>query len=211
MPIRVLIADDHPIVRSGVKNAFRDAENIEVAGEATNADDALRMCRSLKPDVLILDIHMPGIKAVQLLHSLRGEELPTRALILTAYSDPENVSGMLKAGATGYLVKDEEPETILEAVSTVAAGHSWISPLAMKALLEDLPDDDAAGEDALSERELDVLRLLAQGLDNASIAAVLTIAEGTVKNHITSIYEKIGAHSRAEAVAWAWKHGMRDQ
>jgi DNA-binding NarL/FixJ family response regulator len=129
-------------------------------------------------------------------------------LILTAYCDPENVSGMLKAGARGYLLKEEEPDAVVQAVRALAEGRTWISPLAVKALVEELPDGADTPAVDLSEREHDVLRLLAEGLDNPRIAETLSIAEGTVKNHVTNIYEKLGVHSRAEAVAWAWKRGI---
>jgi DNA-binding NarL/FixJ family response regulator len=212
MPISVIIADDHPIVRSGIKNAVRDAKGeINFVAEASCGEEALNLCEIHKPDILLLDINMPGLKSVQVLRALQETKSRTRAVILTAYCDPENVSGMMKAGAAGYLLKEEEPETIQQAIRAIHAGRTWLSPLAMTALVEGLSEPpDASRLDTLSEREQEVLKLLAEGYSNPQIAEKLVIAEGTVKNHITNIYDKIGVHSRAEAVAWAWKHNLKE-
>jgi DNA-binding NarL/FixJ family response regulator len=205
MSIQVVIADDHPLMRSGVKNVLNASSEIVVVGEAADGQQAISLYDQLQPDVLVLDVNMPGMKTLEVIKQLKGiSENRLKILILTAYSDPEMVNGMLKAGADGYLLKDEEPEIISLAVKSIYSGQTWISPLAMKALLE----EETFGLDALSVREIEVLQQLAQGLDNPGIAEALNIAEGTVKNHISNIYEKIGVHSRAEAVAWAWKHGI---
>lgn len=207
MTIRVVLADDHPVVRSGIKNEFGQSVDIEVVGEAADGDEALRLAQALQPDVLLLDINMPGQKAVRVIRELQAQTPQPRILILTAYSDVENVLGMLKAGATGYLLKDEDPSVIAEGVRAVAQGKTWLSAAVAASLVAQAAGEQPLAEnDALSERELEVLRLMAQGCSNGKIADTLVISEGTVKNHVTNLYDHLGVHSRAEAVVWAWQH-----
>ncbi|MCC6188895.1 MAG: response regulator transcription factor [Anaerolineales bacterium] len=207
MTIRVVLADDHPVVRSGIKNEFGQSVDIEVVGEAADGDEALRLAQALQPDVLLLDINMPGQKAVRVIRELQAQTPQPRILILTAYSDVENVVGMLKAGATGYLLKDEDPSVIAEGVRAVAQGKTWLSAAVAASLVAQAAGEQPLAEnDALSERELEVLRLMAQGCSNGKIADTLVISEGTVKNHVTNLYDHLGVHSRAEAVVWAWQH-----
>jgi two-component system, NarL family, response regulator DegU len=209
MTIRVIIADDHPVVRRGVKNVLLDAPDIEVVGEAISGDEALEECLRLKPDILLLDINMPGLKAVNVVRSLREGQLALKVVVLTGYRDPENVLGMIQAGAKGYLLKDEEPTVLIDAVRAVHSGKTWVSPTAMEGLIDPVEEEkNRKTIDELTNRESEVLLLIAQGIDNHLIAEQLSIAEGTVKNHIVSIYEKLGLHSRAEAVTWAWKHQL---
>jgi DNA-binding NarL/FixJ family response regulator len=209
MTIRVIIADDHPVVRRGVKNVLLDVPDIEVIGEAISGDEALEECLRLKPDILLLDINMPGLKAVNVVRSLREGQLALKVVVLTGYRDPENVLGMIQAGAKGYLLKDEEPTVLIDAVRAVHSGKTWVSPTAMEGLIDPVEEEkNRKTIDELTNRESEVLLLIAQGIDNHLIAEQLSIAEGTVKNHIVSIYEKLGLHSRAEAVTWAWKHQL---
>ena len=208
-PITVVLADDHPVVRTGVKNELSRYADIELIGEAVNGDEALRLTRELAPRVLILDINMPGMRAAQVVREVRSAEAGSHVLILSAYGDLEYVLAMLRAGATGYLLKEEDPSAIVEAIRGVAKGETWLSSsvassLALSALNE-------RGENAryeLTQREKEVLLLVAKGYDNLKVAESLSISEGTVKNHITNIYDKLGVQSRAEAVAWAWQHGV---
>jgi len=211
MPITVLIADDHPIVRSGIRNELLHHADIEVVGEAVSGDEVLPQVGELRPDVLVLDINMPGPKAVHILHDLGEVDQPPQVLVLTAYGDPENVLGMLKAGARGYLLKDSSPAEIADAIRSVAEGLTWLSPAVAGVLLESQEGIWAQVEEGLlSLRELEVLQFVAQGFNNPQIAERLSISEGTVKNHITNIYDKLGLHTRAEAVAWAWQNGIVD-
>ncbi len=207
--IKVLLADDHPIVRSGIRNELALHADIELVGEAMNGDEALRLCKLLKPDVLLLDINMPGLKAVKVVCSLRQEPKPPRVLVLTAYGGLENALEMLRAGARGYLLKDEDPSTITEGIRAVAQGRTWLSAaIAANIISQVVTEGRTVTEDVLSPRELEVLRLLACGYSNTQITETLTIAEGTVKNHITNLLSKLGVHSRTEAAAWAWQRGL---
>jgi len=209
MTITVLIADDHPIVRSGIRNELLHHSDIEVMGEAVSGDEVLPLVGELRPDVLVLDINMPGMKAVQVLRNLAEVEKPPQVLVLTAYGDPENVLGMLKAGARGYLLKDSSPVEIADGVRVVAEGMTWLSPAVASVLVESREGEkEPFDEELLSLRELEVLQSVAQGYSNAKISERLSISEGTVKNHITNIYDKLGLHTRAEAVAWAWQNGV---
>jgi NarL family two-component system response regulator LiaR len=206
--IKVLLADDHPALRAGIKGMLEQVD-IEVVGEAADGDEALRLAERLVPDVLVLDAVMPGLRAPQVIHRLRETRPDLRVLVLTAYDDNELVFGLLEAGAVGYVLKEEALETIEAAVRAVARGESWLSPkMAAKVMKEALGKEEAEEAIPLSERELEVLRLMAKGWSNKRIAEDLSITEGTVKNHVTNIYAKLWVHSRAEAVAWAWQQGL---
>jgi DNA-binding NarL/FixJ family response regulator len=206
---RVIIADDHPIVRSGIKAELDAALDVEVVGEAANGDEALDRVADLGPDVLILDVNMPGKKALAVLHDLEALGSPPKVLVLTVEEDVECVVAMLKAGATGYLVKDEHPRAIVDGVRAVARGEVWLSKIVLGGLVEhSLRGETAAPTSPVTRREMDVLRLVAHGKYNEQIATALGIAEGTVKNHITNLYDKLQVHSRAELVAYAWQNGL---
>jgi DNA-binding NarL/FixJ family response regulator len=210
-PLRVLIADDHPVVRSGVRNELAVHGDLQVVGEALDGDEVLARVRELSPQVLVLDIHMPGMKAVEILHALADFPAPPATLVLSAYGDPENVFGMLEAGARGYMLKDADPEQIAEGIRAVAAGKRWLSQEILEVVLtQRLPPTEilAVNQERLSTREQEVLALLGQGLNNAQIAEQIQLSEMTVKNHVTSLYSKLNLHTRAEAVAYAWQHGL---
>jgi DNA-binding NarL/FixJ family response regulator len=210
-PIRVLIADDHPVVRSGVRNELAVYADLLVVGEAVDGDEVIARVRELSPQVLVLDIHMPGMKAVELLHALADFPAPPATLVLSAYGDPENIFGMLEAGARGYMLKDADPEQIAEAIRAVAAGKRWLSQEILEVVLTQrlpVPEVLPVKREKLSAREREVLVLLGQGLSNAQIAEHMQLSETTVKNHVTSLYDKLDLHSRAEAVAYAWQHGL---
>ncbi|MEJ2600207.1 MAG: response regulator transcription factor [Anaerolineales bacterium] len=209
--LRVLIADDHPVVRSGVRNELAVHADLQVVGEAVDGDEVLARVRELSPQVLVLDVHMPGMKAVEILHALADFPAPPATLILSAYGDPENVFGMLEAGARGYMLKDADPEQIAEGIRAVAAGKRWLSQEILEVVLtQRLPPVEVlpARYERLSEREREVLIFLGQGLNNAQIAERMQLSETTVKNHVTSLYDKLDLHSRAEAVAYAWQLGL---
>jgi len=211
--IRVVIADDHPVVRTGIRNLLEKASDIEVVGEAHNGAEALQLVVELAPDVLLLDMELAVIGGVAVAKQLREEANPVRVLGLSAYDDEQFIIGLVASGAAGYLMKDEAVENIVEAVRGVASGQdAWLSRRVMAKLLKQHRDTARPihHDDVLSERERQVLTLLARGQSNAEIAERLGISDGTVRNHVTNIYAKLGVHTRAEAVAWAWQNGLVD-
>jgi DNA-binding NarL/FixJ family response regulator len=205
-PIRVVLADDHPLFRAGVRQLL-DAAGVAVVGEAGTGEEALALVHALRPDVLLLDMEMPvmtGVEVARRLHAT-GEEV--RVLALSAYDDEQYVAELLACGAAGYLTKEEVPDRIVSAVRGIARGEGrWLSPGAAERAAR-RPAAEPEGR-ALSPREEEVLRLIAQGLDNAAIAGHLFISESTVKNHVTNLFAKLGVRTRAEAVAWAWRSGL---
>mgnify|MGYP001228364634 CR=1 FL=1 len=202
--IRVVLADDHPVVRSGIRAEFDRQADLNVIGEAVDGTEALRIIRDLKPDVVLLDLNMPGERAVRLLRAIRAENLPTRVVILSALDDAANVLGMLRQGACGYLLKDETPVHIAEAVRSAHAGQSSLSPrVAQHVLAASLRPAETLGPGGLTARELDVLRLAARGKNNADIAAHVGVRERTVRFHFENILSKLGVANRTEAVARA--------
>jgi len=207
--ITVLLADDHPIVRDGIRQLLESAADIVVIAEAADGEEALRLVRDVNPDVLLLDMEMPVLSGLDVARRLAGVGSEVRILALSAYDDEEYIFGVLDAGASGYLTKDEAPDTIVDAVRGVATGEDgWISQRAADQIVarrKRLFEQDATD---LSARELNVLQHLATGMGNIAIAETLFISEGTVKNHVSHIYEKLGLRTRAEAVAWAWQHDV---
>jgi len=210
MTVRVLLADDHPAVRAGIRGALEQAADIVIVGETANGEDALRLTEQLRPDVVLLDCRMPGLEGVEVAETIRARGLPTRVLALSAYADDRYVHGMLRAGAAGYLLKEEALETAVAAVRAVARGETWYSQQVMGKVVAWARGETASppGAAGLTGRELEVLRLLARGWDNTRITRELRISVGTVKNHVTNLYVKLKVRSRAEAVAWAWEHGV---
>jgi DNA-binding NarL/FixJ family response regulator len=207
--IRVIIADDHPVVRNGIKTELARYEDIEVIGEAVDGDESLERAIKLQPDVLLLDINMPGMRAIDVVRELSMLNGKTRVLVLSAFGDLEYILAMLKAGANGYMLKDEEPTTIAKGIRTISKGETWLSAdVATRLVFASVRNNQIFGKSELTSRENEVLVLIAKGYDNRKIAELLTISEGTVKNHVSNIYDKIGVNSRAEAVAWAWEHGL---
>ena len=201
--IRVLMIDDHPIVRSGIRMLLEKAGNIEVVGEADRGDDAVGLLKRLKPDVLLLDMEMPGKTGVEVAREVEAARLPVRVLALSAHDDEEYILNLLANGAAGYLTKEEALDTIVDAVTGVANGEEgWLSRRAAARMAtmtrkrqRDLID--------LTDREEEVLKLVAEGWTNNRIATELTLSERTVRFHLTNIYDKLGVTSRAEAISWA--------
>lgn len=212
MSITVVVADDHPVVRSGIRNELISHDDIDVLGEAVDGDEALAQVEKLNPDVLVLDLQMPGTKAPEIVRRLHASGSSPHVLVLTAYGDVEYVLGMMRAGAEGYLLKDEDPAVIVDGVRAVAKGQVWLSASVSATIAENF-QRNVSGQwqspaSLLTERELEVLTLVAQGYSNPQISEALVIADGTVRNHISSIYSKLQVSSRAEAVAWAWQQGV---
>jgi DNA-binding NarL/FixJ family response regulator len=212
--IRVLLADDHPVVRSGIRALLEKAPDITVVGEASDGTEALRLVDQLKPDVLLLDMELPVLTGVEVAQRLQVARDPVRILALSAHDDEQYIFGLLSNGAVGYMTKDEALTTITDAVRGVARGEAgWLSRrITAKVLQRKVAGAESQADHsaALSARERQVLRLVAQGNPNEQIASTLCISDGTVKNHVTNIYSKLGVRTRAEAVAWAWKQGIMD-
>lgn len=204
--IRVLIADDHPVVRTGIRDELAKHPDLELVGEATDGDHTLELARTVRPDVLLLDINMPGIAAVKVARELRSQPDPPKVLVLSAYADLESVQAMLRAGVQGYMLKDEDPARIPEGIRAVAHGIRWLSDRIGTIIAHSPARPDVSS--ILSPREIEVLELIGLGLDNDQIAERLSIVPGTVKNHVSAIYMKLRVRTRAEAVAWAWKNGL---
>jgi NarL family two-component system response regulator LiaR len=205
MPIRVLLADDHPALMIGLRVLLDRAPDVEVVGETEDGPSALAAVEALAPDVAVLDCQLPGLSGAQVAEEIRHRGLPTRVLALSAYTDDRFVYAMLEAGAVGYLLKEEAPGTIVQAVRAAAAGEACFSPaVAARA------DAWARGErpGGLTERELEVLRLLAKGLSNKEIARALSVTTRTANFHVGNILHKLDVLSRVEAVVWAKDHGV---
>jgi DNA-binding NarL/FixJ family response regulator len=199
--IRVIIADDHPVVCKGIHELLDSVEGITVVGEASSGDKALHLVESLHPDVLILDIEMPDMNGVEVVNKIVQESLPVRILGLSSYDDRQYISQLLSMGASGYLIKDELPEYIIEAVKGVARGEKgWVSRKVAAILGNILEGND---DNDLTPRELDVLRLLTQAKTNAEIGMQLGISEKTVEKHLDMIFRKWGVVSRVEAAVKA--------
>ncbi|MBI4671493.1 MAG: response regulator transcription factor [Chloroflexi bacterium] len=216
--IRVAIVDDHPIVRAGMRTVLNTADDITVVAEGTRGADALSLTAAHRPDVLILDVNLPDVNGVEVTRQLRAQKISTAILILTVHNDAQTIFGLLESGATGYVVKDDALETLVNAVRAVARGESWLSPTVARQVVARATShaqtpkgsEDASGLEPLplTPRELEVLRLLAQGLDNTAIAARLVVTTRTVQNHVSAIYDKLGVASRTQAALIAIQHGL---
>ncbi|MEZ4865799.1 MAG: response regulator transcription factor [Caldilineaceae bacterium] len=203
--IRVLMIDDHPIVRSGIRMLLERADDILVVGEADRGDDAVGLVKRLNPDVILLDMEMPGKNGIEVTHDLQEAGLAVRILALSAYDDEEYIVNLLASGAAGYLTKEEALHKIIDAVRGVASGEEgWLSRR-VAAKMAALTRKSAPDPIDLTEREEEVLPLLAEGWSNSRIAEHLNVSERTVRFHLTNIYDKIGVASRAEAISWVLK------
>lgn len=210
-PIRVLIADDHPAFSSGLRSYLDRDDRFTVLGEAADGHRALAEARRLQPDVLVLDLDMPGLNGLEVTQQLSGSDPEIRILILSAYEDDAYVFGVLEHGASGYLTKQESLGTIVDAICGVAKGETgWLSRKIAALLVGQRTRSAASDElfESLSEREREVLRLVAHGHGNHEIGERLFIAESTVKKHLTSTFEKLDVTTRTQAAVWMWTHGL---
>jgi DNA-binding NarL/FixJ family response regulator len=208
--IRIVVADDHPIVRDGLIAILSTQPDFEIVGKASTGVEAVNQAESLKPDLLLLDLEMPEMDGVEALRRLRDTHSPVRAIVFTAFDTDERIVGAVQAGAQGYLLKGAPREEIFNAIRVVYAGGSLLQPVVASKLLRQVILDQGAhpSPDALTPREQNVLQLLAQGLQNKEIAAQLVITERTVKFYVSSILSKLGAGNRTEAVTLAVQRGL---
>lgn len=205
-PIRVLIVDDHQVVRHGLRTFLDIQDDIEVVGEAGDGDQAVEEVERLGPDVVLLDLHLPTVDGVEVLRMLRDRQCASRVLVLTSFTEPSEVVPALRAGAAGYLFKDVEPEALAQALRAVHAGQVLLEPEVAAALLAgDAPNERAA---SLTEREREVLAEIARGRSNREIARALVLSEKTVKTHVSAILAKLGLADRTQAALFAVKSGL---
>ncbi|RMF27708.1 MAG: DNA-binding response regulator [Chloroflexi bacterium] len=205
--IRVLIADDHAILRQGLRLILREAPDLSVVGEAATGAEAIAQAVALAPDVVLMDIELPDLSGIEATRRIRALSPQTRILVLTVSDRSEDLVGALKAGARGYLLKSADAATVLDAIRRVAAGQAVLPPDLTALLLDELAEPQPVAE-GLTERELEVLGYIVQGLGNKEIAAILHLSENTVKTHVRHILSKLNVRSRAEAAAYAVRAGL---
>jgi NarL family two-component system response regulator LiaR len=211
--ITIVIVDDHPVVRAGMRTVLDAAADIAVVAEGASGADALRLVSQHNPDVLVLDVNLPDLSGIEVTQRLRDSDSTTAILVLTVHDDSQTVFGLLDGGATGYVLKDEALETLVSAVRSAARGQSWLSPavasqVVRRVVKQPLPCPEPSPLLPLTPRELEVLCLLAQGLDNAAIARKLVVTRRTVQNHVSNIYGKLSVASRTEAALLAIRCGL---
>ena len=202
--IRVLVVDDHPVVRHGLVSILRWEQDMELVGEAADGVEAVRLILEQQPDVVLLDLRLPELSGIEVMKAVRAQQPRVRFLVLTTYDTDSYIGPALAAGAQGYLLKDAMPDELADAVRALMQGGAALEPGVAARLLERMSDTG----DELSARELEVLRLVVLGASNKAIAARLNLSENTVKSHMSHIFAKLQVQSRAEAVAIALQRGL---
>ena len=216
-PIRVLVVDDQTVVREGLETILGLSPGIEVVGAAADGVEALRVVAERRPDIVLMDLRMPRLDGVEATRRITRDFPATRVVVLTTYADDESIFGALEAGALGYLTKDAGAQEIQRAIQIVHAGEALLDPTVQLRVIRALSGDvrtprrEPALPDDLSPREAEVLRLIAQGLNNREIAERLFVTEATVKTHINNIFGKAGLRDRAQAVVYAIRHGLAEE
>lgn len=207
-PIRVLLADDHVVVRAGIRQFLEQSPGIQVVAEAANGKEACALIQESRPDVAVLDIQMPEMSGIEVTRWMRSQHMTTGVLVLTAFDDEPYVKAVLQAGANGYVLKTAEPQELVRAVRDVYHGKSVLDAALAQKLIARLAGEESAPVEPLSERELQVLTLVAKGLTNKAIGAQLDISDRTVQNHLANVFNKLQAESRTEAVMKAVSAGL---
>lgn len=205
--IRVAIADDHAVVRHGLAKLLSTFDGMELAGEAADGAQAVALCAAEQPDVVLMDLEMPGVDGIEATRRIKEAQPDVAVVVLTSFSDRGRILQALDAGAAGYLLKDVEPAELAKAIEAAARGDAPLDPRAARTVLGARREASPAAE--LSEREREVLLLVADGLPNKLIAHRLSISEKTVKAHLTSVYRQIGVTDRTQAALWVERHGLR--
>ncbi|MFJ9566819.1 response regulator [Streptomyces fuscichromogenes] len=206
--ISLLIVDDHPVVRDGLRGMFESTAGFRVLGEAANGVEAVACARTLDPDVILMDLRMPGGGGVDAIRELTRQGARAKVLVLTTYDTDSDTLPAIEAGATGYLLKDAPREELFTAVRAAAQGRTVLSPAVASRLVSAVRTPTAPGNEPLSAREREVLTLVARGTSNREIARELFISEATVKTHLTHLYTKLGVNDRAAAVATGYQRGI---
>ncbi len=204
--IRIVIADDHAVVRHGLAELVATFQDVELVGAAADGEAAVAICAEQNPDVVLMDLEMPVLDGIEATRQIKAAQPDVAVVVLTSFSDRERILRALDAGAAGYLLKDVEPEGLARAISAAARGDAPLDPKAARTLLS--ARQAAAPGDTLSEREREVLLMVAEGLPNKLIAQRLSISEKTVKAHLTSVFRQIGVTDRTQAALWAERNGL---
>jgi DNA-binding NarL/FixJ family response regulator len=211
--IRVLIADDHAMVRTGFRMILGGEPDIEVVGEAADGEEAVRRASELRPDVTLMDIRMPGLDGIEATRLLAGKHVadPLRIVVVTTFDSDENVYTALQAGAVGFLLKDAMPALLVDAVRTAVLGDTLISPIVLARLLGQWSAESGhppiPSAESLTPREMEITRAVSRGLTNAEVATELDISPATVKTHLAGVQRKLGTRNRTETALWAWENG----
>ncbi|GGY57222.1 response regulator [Streptomyces omiyaensis] len=208
-PIRVLLVDDHQVVRRGLRTFLEVQDDIEVVGEAADGAEGVARAEELRPDVVLMDVKMPGTDGIEALKRLRALDNPAKVLVVTSFTEQRTVVPALRAGASGYVYKDIDPDALAGAIRSVHAGHVLLQPEVAGALLaQEDPQGGTGRGTTLTEREREVLGLIADGRSNREIARALVLSEKTVKTHVSNILMKLDLADRTQAALWAVRHGL---
>ena len=206
--IRVVIADDHGVLRDGLASVISSQPDMQLVGTASNGAEAVELCRSSPPDVVLMDLEMPVLDGIEATRAIVGAGAKVAVLVLTSFSDRRRITGALAAGAVGYLLKDASADEVVRGIRTAAEGGSPLDPRAARSLLDATSAPDPLA--GVSRREREVLGLLLDGMPNKLIARRLGISEKTVKSHLTKVFRAIGVDDRVQAILWVERHGLRD-
>jgi NarL family two-component system response regulator LiaR len=210
--ISILIIDDHPMVREGLRAFIASRTNFEVIGEAVDGAEGVDLAMKLQPDVILMDLMMPGLSGVEAIHRIKQMTPAARILVITSFSDDDKIIAAIRAGALGYLLKDSSPQDLLKAIQDVYAGESSLHPMIARKLIKELnrPTENIHPIDILTSREIEVLGMVAQGLSNQEIAQKLNLSALTVRSHISNILSKLHLENRTQAALFAIREGLAD-
>jgi two-component system, NarL family, response regulator LiaR len=208
--IRVMIVDDHPVVRQGIKSLLGEEDDIQVVGEAVNGRDALSKVENLQPDVILMDLVMPEMSGIEAIEKITAAHADARILVMTSFAADDKVFPSIKAGALGYLLKDSDPEDLIRMIRQVFRGELSIHPTIARKVIQELnhPAKEPLTPSPMTEREVEILQLLAQGMENKQIAAKLVVRDATVRTHVSNILRKLQLANRVQATLYALRTGL---